>query len=411
MTYFYLLSTALGVAPDIWLASHFLVLLPLLFCIISIGYYSYAIYAAHTFFSQPERIDPNFHPPISILKPVCGCDRDAYKNLSSFCRQDYPSYEIIFAVQDWADPGIDVIKQIILDFPVIEIQLVVSDRAIGSNRKVSNLGNAMTKASHDMILLADSDVYVEPNYLQQVVQPLSNPQVGVVTCLYRSLTDRWLTHLEALSSATEFHPGVLVSNQLEGVKFAMGQTIVIRRSVLEEIGGFVAIANYLADDFQLGYLPAQIGYDVVLSHHIVDHVIATSTLMGSLQRQLRWMVGIRVSRPWGYLGLIFTYGTVASLFFLLITEGSVWGWLILGITWTSRLAMAWFIGVKKIRDPIAKRFLWLVPLRDLISFALWCYGFLGDTIRWRDRQFKLTRTGKLVPCSPDLSEEIKSAIS
>ncbi len=411
MTRFNVWSVTLGFDPEVWGISHFLLLLPLFFCITAIGYYGYAIYAAHTFFSQTERIDPNFHPPISILKPVCGCDRDAYKNLSSFCRQDYPNYQIIFAVQDWADSGIEVIKQIIRDFPTIDLQLVVSDRAIGSNCKVSNLGNAMTQASHDTILLADSDVYVEPNYLQQVVQPLSNPQVGVVTCLYRSLTDRWLNHLEALSSATEFHPGVLVSNQLEGVKFAMGQTIVIRRSVLEEIGGFEAIANYLADDFQLGYLPAQIGYDVVLSHHIVDHVIATSTFIGSLQRQLRWMVGIRVSRPWGYLGLIFTYGTVASLFFLLITAGSVWGWLILGITWTSRLIMAWFIGVKSIHDPIAKKFLWLVPLRDLISFALWCYGFLGDTIRWRDRQFKLTRTGKLVPCSPDLLEEIKSAIS
>ena len=411
MTRLNLLSVTLEFDFEVWFASHFLLLLPLFFCITAIGYYSYAIYAAHTFFSQTERIDPNFHPPISILKPVCGCDRDAYKNLSSFCCQDYPNYQVIFAVQDWADSGIEVIKQIIRDFPTIDLQLVVSDRAIGSNGKVSNLGNAMTNASHEIILMADSDVYVEPNYLQQVIQPLNNPQVGVVTCLYRSLTDRWLTHLEALSSATEFHPGVLVSNQLEGIKFAMGQTIVIRRSVLEEIGGFGAIADYLADDFQLGYLPAQIGYDVVLSHHIVDHVIATSTLMGSWQRQLRWMVGIRVSRPWGYLGLIFTYGTVASLLFLLITAGSIWGWIVLGITWTTRLAMAWFIGVKSIRDPIAKQFLWFVPLRDLISFALWCYGFLGDTIRWRDRQFKLTRTGKLVPCPPDLSEEIKSAIS
>ncbi|PSB16776.1 glycosyl transferase [Phormidesmis priestleyi ULC007] len=388
----------------------YLLFLPLFLCLSAIGYYGYAIYAAHRFFSQIDPIDPNFHPSVSILKPVCGSDRDAYKNLASFCGQDYPNYQIIFAVHDWADSGIDVIKQIIRDFPAIDIQLVVSDRAIGTNRKVSNVANAITKAHGEIILLADSDVYVEPNYLQQVVQPLNNPRVGVVTCLYRSITEGWLTELEALSSATEFLAGVLVSNELEGVKFAMGQTIVMRRSVLEEIGGFAAIADYLADDFQLGYLPTQAGYEGVLSHHIVDHVMATSTFVGALQRQLRWMVGIRASRPWGYLGLIFTYGTVASLWFLLITAGSLFGWIILIITWTMRLAMAWFIGVKSIRDPVAEKLLWLMPLRDLISFALWCYGFIGNTIKWRDHQFKLTRKGELVAYPSSLPEKVKSVI-
>ncbi|MCY7320930.1 MAG: glycosyltransferase, partial [Phormidesmis sp. CAN_BIN36] len=195
---------------------HYLRFIPLVLCLSAIGYYGYAIYAAHRFFSQVDRSDPNFHPSVSILKPVCGCDRDAYKNLASFCCQDYPNYQIIFAVHDWADTGIDVIKQIISDFPAIDIQLVVSDRAIGTNRKVNNIANAMTKAQAEIILLADSDVYVEPNYLRQVVQPLNNLSVGVVTCLYRSMTEGWLTQLEALSSATEFLAGVLVSNQLEG---------------------------------------------------------------------------------------------------------------------------------------------------------------------------------------------------
>ena len=381
--------------------------LPLLFCVSAIGYYLFAIYTAHRFFAQTEPIEADFQPSVSILKPVCGCDRDAYRNLASFCCQQYPNYQIIFAVQDGADAGIGVIRQIMRDFPTIDIQLVVSDRSLGSNRKVSNLANAFTKATSDVILLADSDVHVKPNYLQQVVQPLSNPRVGVVTCLYQSIAEGWLTELEALSSATEFLPGVLVSNQLEGIKFAMGQTIVLRRSALEAIGGFEAIADYLADDFQLGYLPAQAGYQVILSHQIVEHVMATSTIMGALQRQLRWMVGIRVSRPWGYLGLIFTYGTVASLLFWLATQESFLGWIVLAITWTTRLAMAWFISVRCLGDPVAKKLLWLVPLRDLISFALWCYGFWGDMIKWRDRQFKLTRTGKLVAYPPHL-EKAKS---
>lgn len=387
-------------------------LLVLLFCLCltAISYYSYAIYAAHTFFAQPRSIDPAFHPPISILKPVCGLEPYAYDNLASFCRQDYPTYQVIFSVQDWHDSGVAVIRQLIHDFPEVDLQCVINDRTLGSNRKTSNLANAFTHAKYDTLLLADSDVHVEPDYLQQVVQPLSDPHVGVVTCLYRSLADGWLTKVEALSSATEFLPGVLVSNRLEGAKFAMGQTIVIRRTALESIGGFEAIANYLADDFQLGHLPAQAGYQVVLSRHIIKHVMAGSTVAGTLQRQFRWMIGIRVSRPWGYAGLIFTYGTVSSLLLLLATGGSPFGWLILGLTWVSRLLMAWFVGVNCLGDPTAKQLLWLVPLRDCVSFALWCYGFTGNIIVWRGRQFKLTRAGELVSRPPRVTERAKSVI-
>ena len=403
----------LSIAHSTISIEHALYLLVPLFCLCltAIGYYGYAIYAAHSFFSQRRLVDPGFHPPVSILKPVCGLEPHAYANLSSFCRQDYPTYQVIFSVQDWRDSSITVIRQLIHDFPDLDLQLVIDDRTVGTNRKINNVANAFAQAKHDILLLADSDVHVEPDYLQQVVQPLSDSHVGVVTCLYRSLTDGWLTKLEALSSATEFLPGVLVSDRLEGAKFAMGQTIVMRRSVLEAIGGFGAIANYLADDFQLGHLPAQAGYKIVLSHHVVEHVMASSTVMGTLQRQLRWMVGIRVSRPWGYTGLIFTYGTVSSLLFLLATRGAPLGWLLLSLTWVSRLVMAWFIGVKYLQDPAAKQLLWLLPLRDCISFVLWCYGFTGNTIVWRGRQFQLTRAGELVLRSPTLPARAKSVIS
>ena len=380
-------------------------------CLTAIGYYGYAMYAAHRFFSQRRAVDPGFHPPVSLLKPVCGLEPHAYVNLASFCRQDYPTYQVIFSVQDWRDSSVTVIRQLIRDFPERDLQLVIDDRTLGANRKTSNLANAFAKAKYDILLLADSDVHVEPNYLQAVVQPLSDSNVGVVTCLYRSLTDRWLTKLEALSSATEFLPGVLVSDRLEGTKFAMGQTIVIRRSVLDAIGGFGAIANYLADDFQLGHLPAQAGYKIVLSHHVIEHVMASSTMMGTLQRQLRWMVGIRVSRPWGYAGLMFTYGTVSSLLFLLATGGSPLGWIMLSLTWVSRLAMAWFIGVIRLQDPAAKELFWLLPLRDCLSFVLWCYGFTGNTIVWRGCEFRLTRDGELVLRPPTLAARAKSVIS
>jgi len=370
-----------------------------LLCLAAIAYYCYAIYAANRFFSQSVISNPDFHPPISILKPICGVDSRTYENLGSFCQQDYPNYQIIFGVQDRQDASLKVVKQIIHDFPQVDIQFVISDRPLGENRKVGNLVNAMAKAKHDILILADSDVHVQPNYLQQVVQPLSDASVGTVTCLYRSFAEGWVAALEALSAATEFHAGVLVSNQLEGTRFALGQTIVIRRSVLEVIGGLEGIANYLADDFQLGYRSAQAGFQVVLSHYVVEHVLPACTLLDSLQRQIRWMLVIRVSRTWGYVGLIFTYGTVSSLLLLMATGGAPIGWIVLATTWSMRLFMAWLIGVKKLNDPVTKRLFWLVPLRDCMSVALWCYGFLVNTIKWRDRPFKLAKGGKLVALS------------
>ncbi|MBM0741171.1 bacteriohopanetetrol glucosamine biosynthesis glycosyltransferase HpnI [Phormidium sp. CLA17] len=374
----------------------------------AIAYYGYAIYAASRFFAHSPAYDQDFHPPVSILRPICGVDSKTYGNLASFCQQDYPDYQIIFGVQDPQDPSMDVVRQLIKDFPNLDIQVTTSLHTLGANRKVSNLSHAVTKARYDLLLLADSDVHVQSNYLRRVIQPLSDPAVGVVTCLYRSITQGWVTTLEALSTPTEFLPGVLVSTALEGIKFAMGQTIVIRRSVLEEIGGFAAIADYLADDFQLGFLPTQAGYKVVLSEYLIEHVMPLSTIAESIHRQTRWLVGIRASRPWGYAGLIFTHGTVTSLLFLLATGGSALGWSVLGITWTMRLAMAWFVGIRCLGDPVAQKLFWLVPLRDVISFMLWGYSFIGNTVEWRDRQFRLTRSGKLVALTPNLTEQVKT---
>jgi ceramide glucosyltransferase len=368
----------------------------LLLCLSALVYYGYAIVASAQFFGAPLQTDPEFHPSVSILKPICGIDSQTYDNLASFCQQDYPDYQIIFGIQTEQDPSLAVVQQIIHDFPTLDIQFVIGDRPLGTNRKVGNLANALPSAKHDVLLLADSDVRVQPNYMQQVVQPFRDPHVGVVTCLYRSLAQGWVTALESLSATTEFHPGVLVSDRLEGIKFAMGQTIVIRRSVLEEIGGFEGIANHLADDFQLGYRAAQAGYKVALSHQVIEHVLSPSSLLESFQRQVRWMLVIRISRPWGYAGLIFTYGTISSFLFLLASGGTQLGWTVLGVTWLVRLVMAWFIGIQHLQDPIAQRLFWLIPWRDFVNFAIWCYAFTCNTVKWRDLQFGLTKDGKMV---------------
>ena len=387
---------------------HFVLGLLLLLSLSAIAYYGYAIYAANKFFAHSPVYDEAFHPAVSILRPICGIDSKTYQNLASFCQQEYPEYQIIFGVQDPQDPSMEVVRQLIKDFANLDIQVTASLYSFGANRKVSNLAHAVTKAKYDILLLADSDVRVEPDYLRRVIQPLSDPAVGVVTCLYRSIAQGWVTTIEALSTPTEFLPGVLVSTALEGIKFAMGQTIVIRRSVLEEIGGFAAIADYLADDFQLGFLSTQAGYKVVLSDYLIDHVMPQSAIAVSIHRQTRWLVGIRASRPWGYIGLIFTHGTVTSLLFLLATGGSVLGWSVLSVAWVMRLAMAWFVGIRCLGDPVAQKLFWLVPLRDGISFVLWGYSLIGNTVEWRDRQFRLTRSGKLIALNPNLPEQVKT---
>ena len=372
----------------------------LLFSVSAIAYYCLAIYAAIQFFGkskdQSVQTDLAFHPAVTILKPICGSDDRTYENLASFCRQDYPNYQIIFGIQNQSDSSITIIQKLIQDFPKIDIQAVVSDRIHGANLKVSNLANAAAQGKYDILLIADSDIFVEPDYLQQVIRPLSDPKVGVVTCAYRSQAQGWISTFEALGVSTEFLPGVLVARQLEGMSFALGATIVIRQSVLEAIGGFAAVADYLEDDFQLGNLPAQAGYQVVLSNYVVSHVMPTATLADLLHHQTRWARGTRFARPSGYLGLIFTYGTISSLLFLWATGGSIDGWIVVGVTWAVRYIMAWLIGVIYLQDTVAKKWLLLTPLRDLMSFGLWCYSFMGDTIEWRGRKLQLTKGGKLI---------------
>lgn len=376
-------------------------ILLVILCLGAICFYCFAIYGAIRELRHPHPFDPEFHPAVSILKPICGLDEDAEENLASFCQQDYPQYQIIFAVQDATDPSIEIVHKLMQHFPEQEMQLVVSDRIIGVNPKVNNLANAAPKARYDLWLIADSDIRVGNDYLQQVVQPFQNSEVGVVTCMYRSLTRGWVTMLEAIGTATNFHPGVLVARQLEGINFAFGQTIVIRRAVLEKIGGFEAIADYLADDYQLGYLPAAAGYKVVLSNYVVEHVLASSHLLDAFQRQIRWERGIRVSRPWGYLGRIFTYGAIASLLLPIATKGSLLGWMTLCITWTVRLTLGWIVGVGILKDSSTQRFWWLMPLWDTVSFMIWLCGFVGSSINWRGKSFQLTRGGKLLHINSD----------
>ncbi|OKH55959.1 glycosyl transferase [Calothrix sp. HK-06] len=369
-----------------------------LLCVSSICFYCYAIYAARCFIDNQQSINKIYQPLITILKPICGLDTNTYDNLASFCRQDYPYYQIIFSFRDEKDPAIPIVKQIINDFPERDIELIQCDRIIGTNLKISNLANAVTVAKHDILVLADSDIRVGSDYLQRIIQPFQNEEVGVVTCLYRSIPQGWTTLIEAVSQTTEFNAGVLVGNHIEGgIKYAFGATIAIRKQVLTAIGEFEAVADYLADDFQLGNLPFKAGYKVKLSDYIVEHELKETTLADVIKQKIRWARCIRVSRSWGYLGLIFTYGIVFSLILLIITSGSQSAWIMVALTWTMRLIMAWIVGVDFTQDQTTKKYFWMIPLCDLFGFMIWCCGFLGSTVEWRGQKFKLSKDGQLIP--------------
>jgi len=368
----------------------------LLLTIISICYYCFAIYAAIDFFKQTPITNEDFFPPISLLTPICGLEWEIETSLISFCQQDYPNYQIIFCLQNQSDPCLHLLKKIKEDFAQLDIQIVTNPKSIGNNLKISNLANALAVAKYPILVITDSDIQVESNYLRQVVKPLENKSVGLVTCLYTSLTKGFLAAFEALEISTQFHPRVLTAKKLEGLKFAFGSTIVMRKQILEEIGGFFKIADYLADDYQLGNLVAKLGYQVVLSNYIVDHRLANVTWGSFFARQSRWAKCIRVERFWGYLGLFFTQGTVISLSLLIVTGLARWAFLLCLLTWTIRLLMAVIVGVKFLQDKVAQKYLLLVPIRDIVSFFLWCYNLVGNTVNWRDYKFELAKGGKLV---------------
>jgi len=369
----------------------------LLLSLSAIWFYLTAIYCAYDFFKTSSKPDQAYHPPVSILKPIRGTDSFAYENLASFCRQDYPAFQLIFGVLDENDPGLETVRQIAADFPRVDIRIVACPRLIGTNLKVSNLANMAQQASFPILVIADSDIRVEPDYLKRVIQPLADSQTGVVTSMYRSRAKGFISSIEALGISGDFHAGVLVARKLQGVKFAFGSTIAIKREVLESIGGFAAIADYLADDFFLGSLPAQKGCKVVLSDYVVEHVVDSERWLDFFKHQIRWGRTTRACRPAGYAGLIVTHGVATSFLFMLATGGSRLGWSVMAATWAIRIMMGLVVGALYLKDRAVTRYFWLMPARDLITFALWLYTFVGNKIEWRGKRFKLAKGGKLIP--------------
>jgi ceramide glucosyltransferase len=340
-------------------------------------------------------------PPISILKPLKGTDPEVYECLRSHCLQDYPEYEIIFGASDPNDPAIATVKKLQSEFPANRIQLIVCPKILGANIKVSNLAQMLPLARHDHLIVDDSDIRVERNYLRRVIAPLADPTVGMVTCLYRGVAAPTLgSRLEALGISTDFCAGVLAARQLEGgMRFGLGSTLAFRRGDVQLIGGFESFADYLADDYELGRRIADLGLKVELSDVVVETVLPPYSMHNFLQHQLRWSRAIRDARARGYIGLIFTFGLLWSVVTVISANGARWSWELFASVIFLRLLVALVIGRVVLADRQLLRNLWLFPLRDLTAVAVWITSFAGHTVSWRGDNFHL-RNGKLSRAAP-----------
>lgn len=339
----------------------------------------------------------SFLPPISILKPLKGTDPGMYEAFRSHCLQDYPQYEILFGVSEMDDPALELVKQLKAEFPEREIRVVYCARNLGTNAKVSNLAQMLPQARYEHLLVNDGDIRVEAQYLKSVIAPLENEMTGLVTCLYRANASATLgSRLEALGIGTDFAAGVLTARQLEGgIRFGMGSTLAFRRADLQSIGGFEALLDYLADDYQVGYRLTATGKKVALSETVVETSLPAYSLRAFWHHQLRWARTVRDSRRSGYLGLIFTFGFFWALLTVVFAHGARWAWGLLAATVALRLVQAVTTGRFCLQDRQIVRLLWLLPLRDLIAVAIWLASLLGHSIQWRGELFYLQK-GKLV---------------
>jgi ceramide glucosyltransferase len=340
-------------------------------------------------------------PPISILKPLKGTDPEIYESFRSHCLQDYPEYEIIFGVSDPNDLAIDSVKELQREFPNRGIQLVVSPKVLGANVKVSNLAQMLAEARYDHLIVNDSDIRVEPDYLRRVTAPLADLRMGMVTCLYRGVAAATLgSRLEALGISTDFCAGVLAARQLEGgIRFGLGSTLAFRRAELEKIGGFASFVDYLADDYELGKRIAGLGLAVKLSDVVVETYLPAYRLREFFVHQLRWARGVRDARAGGYLGLVFTFGLWWALLALAASRAARWACIALAVTLFLRLAVALVVGRGVLGDRQIPKGTWLIPVRDLLAVLVWLVSLGGHTVTWRGDRFRL-KNGKLSRIPP-----------
>jgi ceramide glucosyltransferase len=370
----------------------------LLLALAPLGYYVLATVAALRFFGRERaRQLPNFAPPVSVLKPVRDLDFGSYENFASFCRQEYPDYEILFAVNDDQDPAVPMIRQIIAEFPEQKIRLLVGAEQFGANRKVNKLARLAREAQNEVLVLTDGDVRVGPRYLREVVAPLADRKTGAVTSFYRGIAENNLgAEIEAVGASSDFFAGVLMAEWTEGMAFALGASIATTKTWLGKMGGFEAIADTLADDYELGHRIDKAGGAVVLSREAVWTMYPAQTLRSFWHHQVRWARTVRLCRPLSYVGLLFTQGLPWALLAALVAPAKWIAGVYLLAYLILRFLMARTVGIWGVGDEVLRRKIWLVPLRDAVHFAIWLASFGSNHISWGNVEFVI-RQGRMVP--------------
>jgi ceramide glucosyltransferase len=372
----------------------------LLLALAPLGYYLTAIIAAVRFFRRERAKQlPAFTAPVSLLKPVRGVDFGSYDNFASFCVQNYPEYEILFCVNEMSDAAVPVIQRVMKEFPERRIRILSNAPQIGSNRKINNLALLAREAKYEILLQTDGDVRVGPNYIRELVAFFADPTVGVVSCFYRAIAQNsFWAELEAVGTASDFFAGALVAEWKEGITFALGASVGTTKTWLAKIGGYEAIANLLADDYELGNRVHQAGGKVLLCREPVWTMYPAQGAKGFWDHQVRWARTTRLCRPASFIGLLFTHGLPWVLLAAAVAPSA---WIAAGYLLAYallRFVMAWVVGIWGINDDVLRRRFWLIPLRDLLSFAVWLAAFASNRVTWGGLEY-VTKDGKMMEVS------------
>ncbi|HWX55808.1 MAG TPA: bacteriohopanetetrol glucosamine biosynthesis glycosyltransferase HpnI [Verrucomicrobiae bacterium] len=332
--------------------------------------------------------------PVSILKPLCGHDEGLEDNLRSFFEQDYREFEVLLALHRADDPAVTVAEKIMHEYKgKVETRLIITGESPVPNAKAHSLKRLVREARHELLVMADSDVRVTPDFLARLTAEFNDPRVGLVSCPYRAVPGRSLwSRLEAVGMNTELLGGVLVARMIEGMRFALGCAVAVRASVLNSMGGFEYLQEYLAEDFVMGHRAAELGHTVLLSSQLIEHRIGSQGIKQNMGHRLRWARSTRRSRPAGYWGQIFTYPLTWALL-LWSVEPAAWPAVLL--TLVLRGWAAWASAVDVAHDPLTRKQWWLLPAQDVLGFLVWIGGFVGGTVVWRNRACTILRDGRL----------------
>jgi ceramide glucosyltransferase len=347
------------------------------------------------------QLDRSELPAVTIFKPLHGMEPNLGENLSSFFRQNYPAFEIIFGAREQGDAALSVVEDLRKKFPQVTSRIVVSGPPTWPNAKVYSLAKMIPLARHEYFVISDSDVRVGPDFLANLIPSLLRSEVGLLTCLYRGIpAGDFPSTLEALGMSVEMPSGVVVAEMLEGIRFALGPAVALRRESLESIGGVAVTADYYSDDYELGNRIWAAGYRVIFSHEIVEHVLTPRSLARTLGDQLRWMKSTRYSRPRGHIGSGLTYAMPFGILGLVAASAlghPYWGLALMGLSLLNRLIQSVVIGWGLVRDPRAVYLCWLYPLRDLLGFFIWVASFTGRNFYWRGEHYRFGNRGRITP--------------